>query len=151
MCDFPLRLLREFPKFITGSPRGAPTNSVLQTMLKEQPLSQLRWQLSYEESRAARWDGPYITIRIANYSSTLFFSHLLLPLAWVSSIRKIHFPLAFHCEKMYYIDMEIVKFRTQVLHFSVTPKELRKRRLRQKSLIYYIILYSVPHQKGWFF
>jgi hypothetical protein len=69
----------------------------------------------------------------------------------VTTQGKIHFPLAFHCEKMYYIDMEIVKFRTQVLHFSVTPKELRKRRLRQKSLIYYIILYSVPHQKGWFF
>ena len=43
--------------------------------------------------------------------------------------------------------MEIVKFRTQVLHFSVTPKELRKRRLRQLSLIYYIILYFVSHHE----
>ena len=63
----------------------------------------------------------------------------------------MNFPLAILCEKMYYIGMEIVKFRTQVLHFSVTPKELRKRRFRQTSLIYYIILYFVPHQKGWFF
>ena len=37
--------------------------------------------------------------------------------------------------------MEIVKFRTQILHFNVTPKELRKRRLRQSRLN--ILYYSI--------
>ena len=27
-------------------------------------------------------------------------------------MSNLHFPLAFICEKMYYIDIEIVKFRT---------------------------------------
>ena len=40
--------------------------------------------------------------------------------------------------------MEIVKFRTQILHFNVTPKELRKRRLRQLRL-YTILFYTLFH------